>query len=99
MALVFNRLSNYVANKMITVKDGQIIVTELRPMSDFPAIPDGEISVYVLVFLNFTDIPEIVVCDIRKRWPHSAYHGIGWLPTPIYQPEQKQEPVYLECGE
>lgn len=42
------------------------------------------------------------------RWQFAWYDGgyLGeyrnpthWMPLPIYQPQQKQDPVYLECGE
>ncbi len=64
---------------MITVKDGQIVISELNSMNECPSIPEGEMSVFVMVFLKFTCVPVIVQIDKREIWPHSAYHGIGWI--------------------
>ena len=94
---------------MIIEKDGQIIVTELRPMSEAPKPTNQKrFSEYFLLFVNvdgnmgpyftFTDSKNdfygwFGVFDTEKT------SFVGWLPLPIYQPEQKQEPVYLECEE
>lgn len=69
----------------------KIIVTELRPMSDHPKIPSGQLQVFVLVFLDFTSLPILISFDEREQWHDQAYHGIGWIPAPIYQPESKTQ--------
>jgi len=84
---------------MMVEKDGNFVVTKLISMNSYPTIPKGELGVFVLVYLNYTPIPVIVLCDRRGIWPHAAYHGIGWISLPIYQPQQNHDSVYLECGE
>lgn len=90
---------------MIIEKDGQIIVTELRPMSELKEENDD-----VLIFIQED---EEISCLGLLRLEEDGYltddqdfnftpehlNCVGWLPKPICQPQQKLEPVYLECGE
>jgi len=74
---------------MIIEKDGQIIVTELRPMSEAPL--DGTI------FMVF-DGPG---CGGCTSWDGDAFDAaelptdvdvhqiVGWIPLAIYKPEQQ----------
>lgn len=77
-----------------------LTVSKLRPMSDKPIIPKGKLQVFVLVYFSHTEIPSIVSFDTRKTWPHAAYHGIGWIPMPIYKPEEpSKEMIWPDaCG-
>lgn len=50
---------------MIKEENGQIIVTELRPMIEYPAIPDGKLCVFVLVFFGLLGYP-------NSRWMSSS---------------------------
>lgn len=69
----------------------EIIATELRPMSEFPKVPEGKLSVYVLVFLSYTDLPIFASISYQSKWDyHEERHGLGWLPMPQYRPELKQ---------
>lgn len=77
---------------------GTLEVSKLRPMCDKPIIPDGKLQVFVLVYLDHTDIPTIVSIDTRLDWPHEAYHGIGWIPMPVYKPEEQSFIVPNPCG-
>lgn len=67
----------------------KIIVTQLNQISDHPVVPNGQLQVFVLVFLNFTPLPILTLFDERDRWTHDAYHGIGWIYAPIYEQENK----------
>ena len=85
---------------MIIEKDGQIIVTELRPMSEAPkresVLLVTKINTFVFGY-RFGISAEKDMFSIRGAGKYSPDNFLGWLPSPIYQPEQK--PVYLECGE
>ena len=83
---------------MTIEKDGQIIVTELRPMS--------ELKEYSSAVLLKPKVSNLFVVGWRvskgvfvggETIP--AHFFEGFINFPIYQPQQKQEPVYLECGE
>ncbi len=65
-----------------------LTISKLRPITEAPIIPEGELQVFVLVYLDHTEVPVIVSFDITGKWPHSAYHGTGWIPIPVYKPEQ-----------
>ena len=82
---------------MIIEKDGQIIVTELRPM--------GDLEHYSAPVLLKPKVSNSFVAGWRVRKgvfvqgetiPANFFEG--FINFPIYQPEQKQEPVYRECG-
>ena len=88
---------------MIIEKDGQIIVTELRPMSEarteiplLVAHKDGKNVREAIVYKHMPEGREVVY--VSGHWM-DIKEFIGFIPLPIYQPQQKQEPVYLECGE
>ncbi len=87
---------------MIIEKDGQIIVTELRPMSD---ATDDE-TVLVARVENSGMRHGYRISKAYRLW--SVFGSpvlvnesdlLGWTTFPIYQPQQNQDPVYLECGE
>ena len=87
---------------MITVKDGQIIVTELRPMSEIKFIYCAVLAfsrlyenIHLLIYLKYEQ--KIVIYPTCKEVNEEDY--LGFVMAPIYQPQQKLEPVYLECGE
>ena len=84
---------------MIIEKDGQIIVTELRPMSEskkgqyclcYESEKYGGFEKYIKINDSMVDV---------NGTEHDIENFLGFIPLPIYQPQQKQEPVYLECGE
>ncbi len=79
---------------------GTLEVSKLRPMSEAPVIPEGELQVFVLVYLDHTEVPVIVSFDITGKWPHSAYHGIGWITMPVYKPEEPSKEMIWPnaCG-
>lgn len=67
------------------ISNEEQILAELRPMNQFPKIPEGKLSVSVLVFLTYTEIPIIVTITYQSKWGcHEETHGIGWLPLPKY---------------
>lgn len=87
---------------MITVKDGQIVVTELRPMSEarteiplLVAHKDGKNVREAIVYKHMPEGREVYVSghwmDIKEF--------IGFIPLPIYQTEPKQsEFTCAKCG-
>lgn len=63
----------------------EIIVTELRPMSDLPN------RVEVFMFLVRGDGFEYFDITSLDCLYHESADVIGWVPKPIYQPESKTQ--------
>ena len=77
---------------MIIEKDGQIIVTELRPIGEI----NDKHEVFLFAIQGENHIYFETTCLYMIE--DDCDEPVGFLPRPIYQP-QTQEPVYLECGE
>lgn len=70
---------------MIYEENGQIVVDELRPMSELPA--DGTSFLMLLDGNYFIEI--FYNLDTSEFDSYSTYNEcdcIGWLPMPIYRP-------------
>ena len=76
---------------MIIEKDGQIIVTELRPMSEIKDI--YETLLFVISGENGDFWFDMASLDFVIR---AKAYAIGWLPLPIYRPEQVNGEVINE---
>ena len=66
-----------------------LTVSSLRPMAEKPIIPEGKLQIFVMVYLNYTDVPVIISYDTREKWPDEAYHGVGWVYLPLHKPEKE----------
>lgn len=74
------------------ITDTEIIVTELRPMSDLPKEDEVKIlaftndSVTVAYTYHFSDATtRLLVMENPHYSPIDQF--IGWLPMPVYRPE------------
>lgn len=83
---------------MIIEKDGQIIVTELRPMSELKGYSSA-----ILLKPKASNLFVVGWCVSKGVFVGGeslqAHFFEGFINFPIYQPQQKQDPEYLECVE
>lgn len=82
---------------MFKEQDGQIIVTEFRPMSEAPRDDvdilciDGNYDIYALK--NFGDDKWYQSADVPNYdgshvFYISEYELVGWIPMPVYKPKE-----------
>ena len=76
---------------MIHEENGQIIVDELRPMSEARELGIGRcLAVFVDYPQHFKFIKKVTNehwSDIEGDWWHKDSEFIGFMPMPIYQPK------------